>query len=660
MKHIVWILLIALFLASGITLLLFPEPPDPLESVREDYTDAFAMFDKNAERLYHQYGTAAVILLETFQVEGLKVLIQYGDNINRLDSYLDLETIFSLFQTSGEQLENLLDLFQAEIIAEVYARFGEDGLQYLLDDPQIYFLLQQYGEPLIDLANAKGEIVFTLVRKHEPEFLELYYDDVLFTTLSRFGVEGLMALKTYRGKAGKIFELLGDDDRFAAVLRTYGYRQVIPVLYYVYQKQQRATDLVGALLHFKAHQLFESPEKRDPSVVSDEYSRMEALSHALQRLSESGHSFLRQFAISEQGEVQLLPLAAFANLVDIIFVGSDVRRSGFTPAPAISEQSSESAQCERLLSALQVLGLLSPSDGRMTRISSCMALQSGLPEVLATEGVEGLLQLEEYTALMDRYGDAVVPFVARYGGRGIELLEKTHGEILQFSTLYGEEVMHSMLRYGPDVFTLIKTYGEQVLTAIRRTEGEILPYMQRYGSEALTVLNHPHGTSLIALSPVFGEDLLLYAARYPDHFSRYVFKYGSIAMDVFRSHNQQAADLARQYGDDVIYYLGLHGDPALHLIQAGKFGVAILEVLPEDFFLTEGDKPPSTVLEIALALLRHEPARFHQFIGLLGEKLLSVPPLYSQLIFWTVINALLLFILKSVYTLLKRFFVTPE
>lgn len=301
---------------------------------------------------------------------------------------------------------------------------------------------------------------------------------------------------------------------------------------------------------------------------------------------------------------------------------------------------------------------MSPADGRLARISSCVTLQAGLSEVRTREGVEGLIQLEEYTTLMDRYGNGVVPFVARYGREGIEILENTEGEILQFSTLYGEEVMHVLLRYGSDIFTLIKTYGEQILTAIRKTEGKILPYMDNYGKEALNVLGQPHGNSLIALCPVFGEDLLVYAARYPDDFSRYVFKYGSITMNAFRSYDRQAADLARQYGDEVIFYLGVHGDPALQLIQTGKFGLTLLHVLPEDFFLIEGEKTPSGVVEIGVLLLRRHPASFHHFIGLLGKNMFSVPPISSQLIFWSFTSLLFVFILEGIFRLFTKFFMS--
>ncbi len=159
--------------------------------------------------------------------------------MRQLKPFLPLETVFSLFQQNAVQFDHVLAVFQPSIIADVYTRFGDDGLQYLCDNPEIYFLLQQYGDRLVKLANAKGPIVFSLVKKHEPEFLELYYDDALFKAMARFGVDGLLALKTYRGKASTLFEIFADDDRFASVFRTYSYQQVIPILYYFYQKPQR-------------------------------------------------------------------------------------------------------------------------------------------------------------------------------------------------------------------------------------------------------------------------------------------------------------------------------------------------------------------------------------------------------------------------------------
>ncbi|GAK55753.1 hypothetical protein U27_02712 [Candidatus Vecturithrix granuli] len=651
MKSVLLRTTISLLLGFGITFLVFPQQKNVLDPVRAEYAETFLTFDKHAEELYRQYGPAALTFLQTFQIEALRIFSQYGSSVQQLQPYLSLETIFSLFQQHDAQLEQVLTVFHPRIIADVYTRFGNDGLKYLLDEPEIYFLLQQYGERLISLANAKGPIVFTLVKKHEPEFLELYYDDALFQAMARFGVDGLLALKAYRGKASTIFEIFADDDRFASVLRTYSYQQVIPILYYFYQKPQQTNSVIAAIANFEIYRLFEKPEEQERDALN-EHIRIDQANWALQRIYESGQTFLRQFVVTEQGDVRPLPLMALTNLVESLI--SPVNHNlGNRPA------SQDIQACESLKAALQVFGLL-PAGIGISNQAICLALQTGLPHVKTIEGMAGLIQLDEYTDLMNRYGNGVVPFVARYGRPGIDLLEQTDGEILYFSTLYGEEVMQYILRYGSDVFTLIKTYGEQMLTAIRATHGAIMPYMSNYSKEVFIVLAQPHGASLFSLCPVFGEDLLVYAARYLADFSRCLLKYGALTMNAFRRYDQRAADLARQYGDEAIYYLGLHGDPALQLLNAGKIGLAFLEVLPEDFFLTEGEKAPSTVWETTLTLLRRHPSRFHHLIGVLGNNLLSLPRAYSQLIFWTLMSFIALLILKSGYTLLRQFFVIEE
>ncbi len=268
--------------------------------------------------------------------------------------------------------------------------------------------------------------------------------------------------KLIAAKTSTLFEIFADDDRFASVLRTYSYQQVIPILYYFYQKPQRTFDVATAISRFEVYRLFEEPEEHEVNVLS-EHVRIEHANWALQRIYESGQTFLRQFAVSEQGEVQPLPLVALTNLVESVFLRgleqSQISSSG-SDSPTASQ---DRRTCEFLKAALQALGLL-PAEFSIAPQTTCLALQAGLPHVTTIEGIDGLIRLDEYTDLLNRYGNGIVPFVARYGRKGIDLLEQTHGEILYFSTLYGEEMMQYIQRYGLDVFTLIKTYGDQILT----------------------------------------------------------------------------------------------------------------------------------------------------------------------------------------------------
>ena len=42
----------------------------------------------------------------------------------------------------------------------------------MIDEPEVYFLLQRYGDRLLQLANTRGPIIFALVKTYQPEFLD--------------------------------------------------------------------------------------------------------------------------------------------------------------------------------------------------------------------------------------------------------------------------------------------------------------------------------------------------------------------------------------------------------------------------------------------------------------------------------------------------------
>ena len=162
---------------------------------------------------------------------------------------------------------------------------------------------------------------------------------------------------------------------------------------------------------------------------------------------------------------------------------------------------------------------------------------------------------------------------------------------------------------------------------------------------------------MFLLCPVFGDEILQYAARFPDEFFRYLLKYGSLAVRVFRQYNGEVSELTRKYGDQIILYLGLYENKALWLIKKEQPGVVLLSVLPEEFLEQEEQQLFRYGLPgIYFRLFIRHPVKFHEYIGLLGEATLSLNRMYVQLVFWTVLTLVVLYIVRIIYKLLGLIF----
>jgi hypothetical protein len=662
MKTFLSFLLISCIISIGLTFFLFAEKKEEIDPIREQYAQVFSEFGKNAEDMYSQYNTYGLKILQDHRVEGLRVLKLYGHLIESLQPYMDSETLFSICHQHGTQLEELLELFQPSVIAEVYTQFGIEALQYMLDEPEVYFLLLEYGDRIVQLANAKGPVVFALIRKHPPEFIELYYDDALFKAINRFGVDGLMAIKKYRGMATVIFNLFADDDRFAGVLRKYGYQQVVPVLYYFYQMQNETITTKERAAKFEIDKLFQqetedgselpASEKRDQ--ITREYKQFDQANWALSRIHEQGNTFLRQFDISENGNVSPLQVVVVTNMFeDLLMNGLQRKASPISPGPNSEE---EGIPCDQLTAVLNILGLL-PHETLFSTQARCLYLRTGLSDVTSPEGIEGLVALDEHEDLVARYGNTAISFIAQYGREGIQLLEQTDGEILQFAMLYGRDLVHFTIKYGPEVLTLVNEFGAQMIEAIQETNGEVIPYTQKYGKDVFKVLEQPEGKAILSLGSVFGEEILQYTIQYPGDFPRYLFKYGKPTMTALHDHGDSAVAPARKYGDDVILYIGLYGDRAIRIVRTGEIGVSLLRVIPEDLWEKYGEQLVQYGLPgTCFRLLINHPRKFHEYIGLLGEEIFAVGPRLLQLVFWTITAFLTLNILRFLYKGIKRIF----
>jgi hypothetical protein len=659
MKIFLSLLLIAGIISAGLTFWLFAEKVT-VDPVRQQYQKVFSEFGKTAEEMYSQYAAYGLDILQRHRIEGLRILKQYGQIIEALQPYMDADMLFLVCREHGARLEKLLEQFQPAAIADIHSQFGMEGLRYVLDNPEVYFLLKKYGDRLVELANAKGPIVFDLVKQEQPEFIELYYDDALFKAISRFGVDGLMAIKTYRGMATTVFELLADDPRLGIVFRKYGYQQVIPVLYYFYQTKTRAT-LFDQLVNFEASKLFQKQDDEDPEASSSgtttqippEQRQLERANRALTQIYAQGHTFLRQFDVSENGVVTPRGFVSLTNLLEELLMVSSPDKS-VTIASAAQKGASdsvanESVTCDQLTATLNILGLL-PQETIVSKQTRCFYLRTGVAAITTRQGIEGLMSLDARDELVARYGQAVIPFVTEYGKEGVKLLQQTDGKILQLRSIYGHDLGVLTLQYGVEVLDLVNQFGGQMLDLIRNTEGEVIPYARKYGQTIFRILEQPEGKNIISLCPVFGEEILQYAAQYPDDFMRYLLKYGKLAVKAVREHGDQVVTLARKYGDDVIFYTGLYGNEGMNLASKGQPGVILLSVIPADFWQKDDKQPVRYSLPGAyFSLLTRYPRRFHQYIGLLGEDLVSVKASYAQLFFWTITSLLLLYIVYMGY-----------
>jgi hypothetical protein len=659
MKIFLLFVVISLIISAGLTFFVLAEK-EVIDPVRQQYDQVFSEFEKTAEEMYSLYAVYGLEILLHHRIEGLRVLKQYGHLIEPLQPYMDSETLFSICQEHGAQLEKLLAQFQPALIAEIYSQFGMDGLRYVLDNPEVYFLLLKYGERLVQLANAKGPIVFDLVKKHQPEFIELYYDDALFKAIARFGVDGLIAIKTYRGMATTILDLFADDARLSFVLRKYGYQQVIPLLYYFYQTKSRST-IIEQLANFDVHKLFQQktdnstrpPMPETNAQIPLERKQFDRARWALTRLYEQGNTFLRQFDISENGDVTPLQIVSLTNVLEDLLIAGLRDQSVKIPPSSLQkgERGSDEqgrATCEQLATALDILGLL-PHETLFSKQARCIYLRTALSTVTAREGIEGLIALDEHEEFVTRYGKDVIPFVAEYGQEGIQLLQQTDGKILQLTSIYGRDLADLTIKYGVEVLDLVNTYGGQMIDLIRKTDGKVIPYAQKYGKIMFSVLDQPGGEDILSLCPVFGEEILQYAVQYPDDFVRYLLKYGNLAVKALREHGNPIVVMARRYGDEVIFYTGLYGDEAIRLANQGRPGIILLKVISED---REGKYNKqllqSSLPRAYLYLLTRHPGKFNTYIGLLGETTLSVNPQYIQLIFWAIPVLILLYAIRII------------
>lgn len=662
MKVLLTLLLIACCCGVILTFWLFAPQTAERDPVRSHYAPVFEKFGIHAEETYRQYEDAyGLEILQQADIEGLNILLQYAPFVHKLQPYFDVNALIAICQEFGPHLEPFLTQFQPDVLADIYEEFGRDGLKYLLDQPERYFLLKRYGDRLIQLANAKGPIVFDLVRTYQPEFLELYYDEALFKTIAYVGVDGLLALKTYQGMAATVLNLFAEDPRLVTAFRQYGYQPVIPVLHYFYQWRD------PALMASHASEQAESATPAVPSVsptLPDERTtasqQFDQANWALGQIIAQGHTFLRQFEIAATGDVTLRTIVPFVNLVERALFG-DFRETS-PRRPKINQEGQPAAAqaalaCEQMIAALDLLGILTP-ETLLSREMRCTYLQSGIMAATSPEGGAGLMTLEEHQDVVDRFGPAVAPFVARYGTKGIDLLEITDGAILSSENLYGQDVVSAASLYGADVLPLVNQFGRPILDVILATQGKVIPAAQQYGEEVLHLLARPDGQALFLVSASFGEEAVKYTLQYPDEFPRYLLKYGALSVKALTKYNRSVLTTAHKSGDDVVWFAGQYEDLALRFINAGQIGLSLLRVLPTEVIeqnnrqiLRQG------WLSLYLKLLITSPRAMHTYIGAVSQDIFALAPYVLQLAFWTLLLWIILVVFWGIITTIRHLFI---
>lgn len=657
MKRFLVFLVISGILGFVTTFVFFAERPLPPDPIREQYTDVFKRFGLHAEKVYHQFDDASGLdILAHYDAEGLRLLLQYEDLIAQLYPHIDTDSLMSLCRTDGDSLAALLTIFHPGAVADMYSRYGLNGLRYVLDDPHRYFLLHTHGTSLVQLADIKGPIIFDLVQTYSPEFLEIYYDDALFNAIQHFGLDGLLAIQTYRGMATTLFTLFREDTHFAHALRAYGYQQVIPVLYYVYQ-QQTPLSLQEQVTNLEPVDQLQKPtdslsEYRFSTETTEAQTQQERVRQALQQINTRGNTFLRQFSIASDGTVTPLPVVSFVNFLEDVLLG-EVQYA--KPSFLVPEQdNAEPLACDQLYAVLDLLSLL-PQGTLPAKQTRCAYLRSSIAAATSREAVAGLLALDTDQSLVEQYGPEVVPFVTHYGQAGIDLIRQTEGAILAFAETYGPDLVEYAISYGPDLPTLVDEFDGPLIEAIHNTHGEIIPHVRTHGQDALRFLAHPEGPALLGFTQVFGDSIIDYTLQYPNVFPRALYKYGRTTLTAITRYHDEIVDLARRNGDDALFYAGRYDEHVLRLLKLGSAGTTLLRVLP-DTKLQDSKFLSRSFPSLMFNLLMTSPRTVHAYIGALGHAYVSFDPRYLQMAFWMLLSLCILSGLGLLYSFVKRLF----
>ncbi len=548
-----------------------------VNDVHTIYKDILGQFGDNAERLYRQHGVFALEFLKEYKIEGLVLLEKYGKEMAGLYPILDYRDIFHLYSDSGDDTNNL-HVFSPETLARFYKTFGSEGVKYIASNPENLFLLNEEkdrGRELLCLANEKGDIVFPLTRKHGIAFARLYDKEVLNIVI-KFQEDGLLAIKEFGEKAKTLFRLFIDDDTFYHVIRTYGHKQTIPIIYLFYDNKDFNSQVYDYL---KKTQVYEwvsgwwyDTDASTPSIQDDAATRLENARRAVNLIFELGNDFLDRFEILDINNVKEESVTTITNKLRNFFV-SDVEK---VSRKRIRQE--DITFQDKLFAGLDILGFV-PVGGGISK--GAKLATKGARLARTTKGFKGILNLTD--DLVKAYGDDVVQFVAKYGDDGIKALKATDGKILKLSQRYGDDVVRYFSKYGADAGSAIEKYGDNLLSLARQYGDDVIKYASLYGDDGLRIIQK-HGKDVVLLSSVYGDNVIKMAALHGDDVISYVSKYGSSGVKVIEKYGDDVIRLAKRHGDDVIKYVGMYGDDGLKLARKGKVGLCIMRFMPPKAF----------------------------------------------------------------------------
>ena len=106
---------------------------------------------------------------------------------------------------------------------------------------------------------------------------------------------------------------------------------------------------------FEIHKLFqpetedesESPLSEKSDHITQEYKQFDQANWALSRIYERGNTFLRQFDISENGDVRPLQVVVVTNMLEDLLIGGVWRKvSKIPPGPPLEKEGTGATQKE--------------------------------------------------------------------------------------------------------------------------------------------------------------------------------------------------------------------------------------------------------------------------------------------------------------------------
>lgn len=610
MKVLTLFLLISFILGTLNAFYIFPTQAQP-HYLQREYPQVFKTFGNNAEKISRKYGKPGLEFLKDYSLDGLFLLEKYGDHLSRSMAFLDKEALYTLYTTFGERFDNLTTFFHPSVISDFYKKFGKEGIPYLIEDPENYFLFQTYGSDLLQLVREKGDVVLPIVRRYGLEFVKKYYDDQFLDLVARFGEDTIAALNTYGEKARVIFQRFGTHEKFQQVLRRYGYHQVIPILYY-YLPDNKAEE-------------------------------------ALNNIDELGNNYLDRFEILEDGQVIRQYVATGSNAIGNFFTG------GARQYERKKTRGEPITNWDRLAVALDIVGIL-PVGALISEGARVVTVGKGLRFAKTSKGVKGLVKLSsEEAALIAKYGEEAIPFIAKYGDEGLQALKSATGEeILALSKNYGDEIVKYNAKYGDEAVKVVNRYGDDLIKLASQHGDFTIPLVAKYEDTGFQAIK-TYGKEIVQLSELYGDRIVPYATRYGDDFLKYVTKYGDDAIKAVERYGDEAIQLARQNGDEVLPYLARYGNEGLHLVRQGKIGLTALKSLPKSTLNSYVQKVFKYGLWGAAAVLfLTHPSLINDFLSTLGRNL-GIHFILLPLLFWTLVFFILFLMVWLIYRLVARF-----